>query len=153
MVGRMGEELVMVPVYAPFRGPEHGVSHSGSAAKWLQRLSFPPPQSVLALSGLNPYKPAISHAWVGCERCSFAPVRCPSGDNPRVWLTGKGEVSNGSARFFHASTPRIGSAFRPPQAALESEDAAVHLRLAQRHPHHRSDADGSVAAPGPRRPA
>jgi hypothetical protein len=63
----------MFPVYAAAQWLEYRVSHSGSAAKWLQYLSFSTPQSVLAPLGLNPYKPAISHAWVGLRKVFFRP--------------------------------------------------------------------------------
>ena len=43
--------------------------------------------------------------------------------------------------------------FRPPPAALEPENGAVHLWLAQRHPHHGPDPDRAVAASGARRAA
>ena len=42
----------------------------------------------------------------------------------------------------------VGRPFRPPPAALESEDGAVHLWPAQRHPHSRPDPDRALAAPG-----
>ena len=39
-------------------------------------------------------------------------------------------------------------ALRPPDAPLEPEDAPVHLRRAQRHPHHRPPAHGEAAGAG-----
>ena len=40
-----------------------------------------------------------------------------------------------------ALAPRRGRPLRPPDEALEPEDAPVHLRRAQRHPHHRPRPD------------
>ena len=42
------------------------------------------------------------------------------------------------------------SAFRPPDAALESEDEAIHLHRARRHLHHRPAADATAGAGGTR---
>ena len=51
------------------------------------------------------------------------------------------------AHRLHAPAARGRHPFRPPDAALEPEDEAVHLRGTQRHPHHRPCPDGE----GPRR--
>ena len=49
-------------------------------------------------------------------------------------------------RRLHAAVARSRRPLRPPDPPLEPEDGAVHLRRAQRHPHHRPVADGAAAA-------
>src|SRR5690606_7134451 len=55
---------------------------------------------------------------------------------------------HGIARIFHAPAARSGRPLRPPEASLEPEDGALHLRHPQRHSHHRSEPDRPDAASG-----
>src|SRR5690606_15574573 len=60
---------------------------------------------------------------------------------------GGGRCHGGPA--LHARDARGGRALRASDPALESEDAALHLRSPQRHPHHRPAADGRYGQQGP----
>ena len=51
--------------------------------------------------------------------------------------------SEDAARRLPALADRRRRPLRPPDQALEPEDAPVHLRRAQRHPHHRPRPDGA----------
>ena len=61
--------------------------------------------------------------------------------------TNRQEVAHHAVRL-HAATARGRSPLRPPDPPLEPQDAPVHLRGAQRDPHHRPGPDGP--APGRR---
>ena len=52
-----------------------------------------------------------------------------------------GEENHHGASRDDASTARCRSPLRTPDPPLESENAEIHLRRAQRHLHHRSDPD------------
>src|SRR5690606_32481961 len=82
--------------------------------------------------------PAISQAGIG-----------PGGETSRRRSTGWGSglfprrgakperTGHGAARVHFASASRSWRPLRPPDAPVESADEPVHLRLAERHPHHR----------------
>src|SRR5688572_16632063 len=61
-------------------------------------------------------------------------------------LTPKESLFNGSAK--PGAAPRSRCPLRTPDTPLEPEDAPVHLRGAQRHPHHRPAEDAATARAG-----
>ena len=66
--------------------------------------------------------------------------------------TNRQEVAHRAVRF-DAAAARGRSPLRPPDAPLESQDAPVHLRGAQRDPHHRPRPDRRSAWTSPSSPS
>ena len=128
-------------------GPTDAVPTSRAAAE-------PPARPVLhsrPVRGMTPSHQTQPPAPHGVEhtRGPFRPGRCRQGHRPagpRRRGPRRKEPTGGRHRAvrFDAATARGRSPLRPPDPALEPQDEAVHLRGAQRDPHHR---------PGPDRPA
>ena len=109
--------------------------------------------AAVAFSGLSPTARSNPHAGVW-RRAGRHPARFRSGPLfgeglPAEVQPEEGQRYHGASRILYASAARSRRPLRPPDAPLEPEDGALHLRLPLQHPHHRPVADHPAAAPGP----
>ena len=131
-------EQVDVALAAAAR-PGGGAGAGAAAARSGRRTGFPLESSARFRS--STFNPAgISRPVVPRRSCGAPVVSAGTYHQPCF------KEAIARARSHHARAAGGRRPLRPPDAALEPEDAPVHLRRARRHLHHRSAADDRDAA-------